>query len=275
MTIATRNRFIRIAALISLFLVIMSVISVILILSRDLLPAKAPGYRPLPILDDFFLTPYNPIAAIVAIGIFPLFALAGLIYILVAFEKTQTVEISFFAACVFATSFEAIRLLIPLNELWIHANFFSVTISRIVFFSRIFTLLALLSSAIFATGKTIQHVGPSIFLLSFFSFSLANAIPINSENISSNFLIPSGYKEIIIFFFLLLAVLCALSYFILGKRKNIPEYSRAATGVVLSLIGYFLLCACDSWIFFAGGSILFFTGSWLYLKPIHQYYLWQ
>jgi len=275
MTIAARNRFIRFATIISLALALAVIASVILILIHRSLPTEAPGFRPLGALEGFRLTPYSPTATVLAIGIFPFFSLAGLLYILFAFEKTQTVEITFFAACVFAVSFESLRLLIPLYEVWSLATFFSVTISRLVFFSRIFTLLALLSSAVFASGKTLQQLGPSIFLLAFFSFSLSTAIPVNSGSMSSIFLVASGYRETIRFFLFLLGTLSALSYLILGKTRNIPEYSRSAGGIVLLLAGYAMLGSCDTWIFLVAGTFLFFGGAWFYLNPIHRYYLWQ
>lgn len=275
MTIATRNRFIRISTVISLVLVIITIVTIILLLVRNLLPNDAPGFRPVPLLDAFYLTPYSALASVAAIGIFPCFALAGLVYILFAFEKTQTVEITFFAACVFAVSLESIRLLIPLFELWIHADYFLIPISRFIFFSRMFTLLALLASGLFATGNTVQQLGPSIFLLAFISFGLSNTIPINSGSFSSNFLVASGYKEPITFFFLLIGILSALSYHILGKSRNIPEYSSASAGIVLILTGYSLLSACDSWLFFLCGSSLLFVGASFYLKPMHRFYLWQ
>lgn len=275
MTIATRNRFIRVATVISLALVILSTFSIIVLFIRGSLPLSPPGFRPLPFLNSFFLTPYSSVATVLAISILPFFSLTGLVYILFSFEKTQSVEITFFAACVFATSFEAIRLFIPFYDFWLHSNYLSVTITRFVFFSRIFSFLALLSSAIFATGKTVHHVGPSIFLLAFLSFSLANAIPINSATISSIFLNGSGYKEIIGLFFVLLAFLSMISYYILGKTYNIPEYSRCGTGIIGILLGYGLLTSCDSWLFFFSGSLLLAYGAYIYLKSIHRFYLWQ
>lgn len=275
MTIATRNRFIRIATVFAFSLVVLSIVSGILILMRHLLPDTAPGFRPIRFPDGFFLTAYSPLASIASIAVFPCFALAGLIYILFAFEKTQTVEITFFAACVFALAFEAIRMFIPLYQLWIHAGFYMVTISHFIYFCRIFTILALLLSGIMATVKTAQQLGPSIFLLAFFSFSLSNAIPINSINIRSNFLVPSGYQGTIDLFFLIIGCLSVLTYLISGKTRGIPEYNQASVGIVLLLAGYVILTLCDTWLFFFGGSLLLFSGTWIYLRQIHTYYLWQ
>ena len=265
MTIATRNHFIRAATIVSFVLAAISVIGTIFILAHHGLPVTEPGRRPIDALSGFFLTHWNPVATVAAIGIFPILSLAGLLYVLFAFEKTQTVEITFFAAAIF----------VPLYGLWIHANFFSAAISRAVIFCRIFVLLALLASAIFTTGETIQQVGPSLFLLAFFSLSLANVMPINSGGMTSTFMIPTGFRGSLVSLLSLLGVLTLVSYLVLGKTRGIPEYGDSAGGIFLFLVGYALLALCDSWLFFAAGALLISVGSWVYLDRIHRYYLWQ
>ena len=275
MTIATRNRFIRLATLCAIAFLLMSAISVVLTVMHRSLPATPPGNRPIPLLDGWILTRYSPLASICAIAVFPALALAGLGYIMFAFEKTQTVEITFFAAAVFALSIESVRLFIPLYELWINAGFFAVTISRVVFFCRIFALLALLASGLFANTQTIQQIGPSIFLLAFFSFSLANSIPINSAGMESNFLVSAGYSAVLDLFFMLIGLLSTLSYLILGLTRGVKEYRAGALGILVLLVGYTLLLSCDSWVFLVAGTLLCANGAWLYLDRMHRYYLWQ
>jgi hypothetical protein len=275
MTIATRNHFIRAATIVSFVLAAISVIGTIFILAHHGLPATEPGRRPIDALSGFFLTRWNPVATVAAIGIFPILSLAGLLYVLFAFEKTQTVEITFFAAAIFVLSLESLRIFVPLYGLWVHANFFSAAISRAVIFCRIFVLLALLASAIFTTGETIQQVGPSLFLLAFFSLSLANVMPINSGGMTSTFMIPTGFRGSLVSLLSLLGVLTLVSYLVLGKTRGIPEYGDSAGGIFLFLVGYALLALCDSWLFFAAGALLISVGSWVYLDRIHRYYLWQ
>jgi hypothetical protein len=184
MTIAARNRLIRIAAFFSLALVVVTIICITLTVLHKNLPQTAPGVRPFPELTAHKLTAYSPFASMVAISAFPFFALLGLCYILFAFEKTQTVEITFFAACLFASSLEAFRIFIPYYALWNNTVFYASAISRIAYFSRILTLLLLLSSSIYTTGQAIQQIGASIFLLTFFLFGLTNAIPVNTGSMS-------------------------------------------------------------------------------------------
>ncbi len=275
MTIATRNKFIRAAAFIALALAITAVVCVILILVKKRLPTEMIGARAPIAFEGLPFARWSARASIASIALYPFFALAGLLYILFAFEKTQTVEITFFAACLFAISFEALRLFIPFYQTWVHGDFLAVAISRAVLVSRIFVLLGLLASGIFTTGQTAQQLGPSVFLLAFFSFGLGSAIPLNSSHMSANFLVIPGYSAMISLFMLLLGFLAVLSYLIPGKMRGIPEYRHAAFGLILFLAGYAILSQCDSWAFFGAGTILIAAGSWLYLERLHRYYLWQ
>ena len=275
MTIASRNRFIRIAALFSLALLITSITGIILICIHNGLPSSAHGTRPLAILGKFKLTPYSSLASMIAIGLYPFYSLVFLLYILIAFEKTQTVEIIFFAAFTFSVALEAFRIFIPLYQLWNNSSFYSVTISRIAYCSRILTVLFLLSSSIFTTRKSIQQLGPIIFLLAFLAFSLAYAIPANSGTINSNFLVTPGYSSMLNLFFFILVILCTVSYLIMGKTLGVKEYYQAAGGLILLLAGYSILAACDTWVFLAFGTFLLFWGTRIYLDRLHRYYLWQ
>jgi len=275
MTIASRNRFIRLAAFVSLALLITSITSIVLVLVHNGLPAAPQGTRPFAILDKIKLTSYSSLASMVAIGLYPFYSLVFLLYILFAFEKTQTVEVIFFAAFAFSVSLEAFRIFIPLYQLWNNSSFYSVTVSRIAYCSRILTVLFLLSSSIFTTRKSIQQLGPIIFLLAFLAFTLANAIPANSGTISSNFLVTPGYSPMLNLFFLILEILCTISYLILGKTLGVKEYTQAAGGLILLLAGYTLLASCDTWVFLVSGIFLLFFGTRIYLDRMHRYYLWQ
>ncbi len=273
MTLAARNNFIRIAAFMVLVLAVLSVTAMVIINLRGIDSLPAIDNRP-PI-PQFKLTPHAPAAALAGIVLFPLISLATLAYILFAFEKTQTTEITFFAAGIFSMALESFRIIIPLNELWAHTAFIVTAISRISLFCRLFTVLCLLSSIIFTTGQTSQQIGAAIFLTAFFSLSLVNAVPFNPANVNSSYYIMPGYSAMIHLFLTLLGILAISSYLIQGKARNVKEYSRAGTGLVLLLAGYGLLTVSDSWITAAAGAASLTTGAWRYLKQIHRYYLWQ
>jgi len=275
MTIATRNRFIRLATLFSFAMAIAALASIVLMLLHHGLPESLPGKRPFAALETLSLTHWSPLATVAAIGVLPVFSLGCLLYILFAFEKTQTVEITFFAACACVISLEALRIFVPLYGLWTYANFFTVAISRAALFARIFILLALLASVILTTGESIQQIGPNVFLLAFFSLSLANVIPVNSGAMASTFVTPIGFRGMVSALLVILALLGIISYLVQGKTRGIQEYGPAAMGLASFLTGYALLILCDSWLFFFAGTALLFLGAWRYLDSIHRYYLWQ
>lgn len=275
MTIAARNRFMQLATLASLLLAMIAVTSAIYILLNGLLSAERTGTRFFSGLDSLFLTPFSARASLAPAIFFPLFSLCSLLYILFAFEKTQTIEITFYAACVFVLSLESLRILVPMYTLWSSSLFFITALSRIILFCRIFITLSLLASILFTTGQTNQQLGSSLFLLAFFSFTLVNVVPFNAENVTSTYVIRSGYSRMILLFLFAIGGLAVLSYLIQGYTRGIREYRGAALGLVSFLLGYFLLGVCDSWLFFVCGAALLTQGSILYLKRIHAYYLWQ
>lgn len=275
MTLATRNRFVLSAMILSAVLTATALAATILILAQKRLPAEIPGLRQIPDLDSFFLTPYSALASVLALNAFPALALAGLVYILIAFEKTQSIEITFFAACAFALSFEGLRIFIPLYGLWDNSNFYLMTVSRMVLAGRIFIFLAILSSGLFTTGATSQQLGSALFLEAFFAFTIARAIPLNAGSVSSNFLILPGYGRLIAVVLVCLALLSMLVYLILAATRGIPEYRGAATGIALFLAGYTVLGASDTWIVLIAGTTLTAAGGSIFLGKIHTFYLWQ
>jgi hypothetical protein len=275
MTLASRNRFIRIALICSIGLVFLTVAGTVLVLAHHSLPDAFPGFRPLPSIEAFPLMKWSPLATSLAIIAFPLFSAIGLAYILFAFEKTQTVEITFFATCIFSVSLEAFRIFVPLYGLWIHAGFYAVAIARITYFSRFFTLLLLFASTIFATGQSVQQHAASIFLIAFCSFGISNAIPVDTGVMSSTFLMKSGYDGMIDLFFLTIGLMSFVSCLIVGLTRSAREYTQSAFGILLFLAGYAILVRTDTWLVLASGAVVMFGGAWLYLDRMHRYYLWQ
>lgn len=275
MTIAARNRFLRAALAMAAILLAGAAVAVIAVLTGDYLPAEAPGTRPLPFLGSLPLFRYSPVASVLAVAAFPLFAAASLAFILFAFEKTQTVELTFFAAAAFAVALESLRLVMPLRDLWVGSMVYSVSISRVALFARLMALLSILGGIIFATAENSQQTGAGVFILSFFSFSLAKAIPMNTSDLAANFYVRSGYPRAMETFLAIVGILSVAAFLLQGIRRGIPEYRRSAAGLAVFLAGYGLLLSCDAWAIFAAGTALFFGGARMFLRGLHSYYLWQ
>lgn len=275
MTIATRNRFISGALVLSGCIVAATIVCLVIILAHGINPENWMTYRPLFGISALNAFRYSPYATVAATTIMPISGLALLILILVYFEKTHTTEITFFAVFAFALTLESSRLLLPLYQHLIDSAFVAAVVTRIVFFSRFLTLMVLLAGAIFANGLLVQQIGPGLFLLAFFSLSLARAIPISAGIVESTFVAATGYTTAITVVQLVLGILSILSYLVLGYTRSIKEYHRAAFGMLLILAGYYFITRTDNWLMLLISLVLFCSGCWRYLISIHQHYLWQ
>lgn len=180
MTIAARNRFLRAGLILAAIMMILTCVAAVVVLTGGSLPKTAPGTRVLPLLDRLPAAPYSALASTLAIVVFPIFSVITLGYVLFGFEKTQTIELTFFAATAFAMALESFRILIPLLELWNNTTGYAVEVSRIALFGRLLAMLTMLAGIIFVTGDNAQQTGAGIFILAFFAFTLAKAIPVNS-----------------------------------------------------------------------------------------------
>ncbi len=273
MTIATRNRFFKLAIAVSALLSAAAIGIAVTALTGGRLPAEIPGVRVLSPPRGLPFSQWSPAASLIHLAAFPFFSLIWLIYIYRGFEKTQSSEMIFFAASVFAVSFEMLRIVIPLTG--VDGGYLITVISRVSLFSRIFFLLSILSSGLFNSAQTAQMIGSSIFLLGFISFSLSQSIPINSMGPTSNFILLTGYPAILSLFFVCIGALAILSYLILGITRATKEYFSYAGGLALLIPGYFLLILADNWLYAIGGAALLNFGTWLYMDRMHRYYLWQ
>lgn len=273
MTLAVRNRLVLFATIVTALIAIGTIFIAVLVFIKT--PSSFyVGERILHILSQFSLFSYSFYASIASVVFFPIFSFICLIIIYLSFEKTQSIEITFFAAALFAISFEGFRILIPFYELWEPTLFYASTITRIVLTSRIFLCLAIYSSGIFTTGATSGQLGAALFLEAFLSFTLAKIIPLNTYSLSSNFLINIGYSHIIFTIFLCMVILTIIIFYILAKTRSILEYLGVAHGLYSFFIGYFFLMLSDTWLILIASILLFTTGTRIFVKKIHAYHLW-
>ncbi len=274
MTIAARNRLIKLGMAFSCLL---SAASITIFILLCISPGASDGYGEIRFLQfpDFFLFDRNfyaaagGILALVVLGTITCFKMFFL------FEKTPSVEITFFSAGIISVSLESLRMLIPLCHLWQTQPFFIYIISRIIFFSRMFFVLTILAGAIFSFEKKIQQSGTALFFLAFLSFLAARLLPVNYSDPTSLFFLVPGYMTILIFLSMFLCITTVISFIIQGISKNDRKYYKTAMGAAFMLAGWTFLCLCDNWIFLGAGVIFLIAGTGQYLRSLHTYYMWQ
>lgn len=274
MTIAARNRLIKLGMLFSCLLSIIS-ISIFIFICINPDSAGSGGERRFLTFPDFFLFDFNFYAATAGILAMTLLSTTTCFRMYFLFEKTTSIEITFFAAGIISISLESIRMMVPLYNLWQAQPLFIYIISRTVFFSRIFFILAVLAGAIFSFEKNFQQGGTALFSLVFLAFLTARFLPVNYSDSTSLFFLAPGYLNILIFLSCFMCVTAVISFIIQGITKNDKAYYTTAAGCTFMLTGWILLCLCDNWVFLCAGLILQILGTEKYLRSLHTYYMWQ
>ncbi len=54
-----------------------------------------------------------------------------------------------------------------------------------------------------------------------------------------------------------------------------PEYRKASTGFIIMTAGYSLLIQTDALFLLVAGTVLLATGSTVFLRNLHKYYMWK
>ncbi len=226
-------------------------------------------------LSDNTLFSFNFYAASAAVLALTLAGTLTLLRVYFFFEKTPSIEITFFSAGLIAVSAECVRLLVPFFSLWETQPFMLVLISRTVLFIRVFFILTVLAGAVFANGKTMQKSGVLLFFIAIAAFFTATGIPVNYSELGSTFLLLPGYSGMLSLISVLLLLIACFSFFLQAKAFSIPEYYKTAAGCFCLSLGWISLCLCDCWALFASGTVLFLAGVCFYTQSLHKHYLWQ
>ena len=274
MTITARNRIIRGGAVLSVLLSLFAVAAFVLLFT------SAPGDTPpgiirvvaLPALEPFSDSFYAAASAALALTLAGTFALLRVYFL---FEKTPSIEITFFSACLIAVAAECVRLLVPFINLWTAQPFILIAVSRAVLFMRVFFILSLLAGSVFSIEKTLQNSGLLLFFVLVAAFFAAAGIPVNYAKPASAFFLMPGYPITLTLIFALLLAISPFSFFLQAKAHHAPDYYKTAIGCLCLSAGWAALGVCDCWALLGAGGILFIVGASLYIHSLHKIYLWQ
>ncbi len=275
MTIADRNKYLIFSLSVTAVLFIASIGCVFFLISHKLIgdmPTSFSGFQKTVLTQ---ILSYNNAAVIIGIAVFPLLSFLILMAIFFLFEKTHALELSFFCVFIFAVAFESLRLLFPLCNNNYILPFFVTSIVRLIFFFRFLGVLSLLVAGLFAHKVFTRETSWIIFLLCFISFALTHRIPVNASRTESFFLFSRHHRYLLYSFDGILCLLSVQSFFFAGLFRNIPEYTRAGIGLLVTITAYVVLLYTGSWISIIAGIIVFFIGSIAFIRTIHQFYLWQ
>jgi hypothetical protein len=203
-----------------------------------------------------------------------LYSFIGLLLIFSFFERTPTPEILYIAIFTISLSFEAIRLLLPLNLILNSPSFYLRITARILLFARFFGIFSLFTAGLCAAGLDVQKTRIAIFIMILATMVITGSVPIDVHSWDTGFNMIIGNKNMFRMIELLVFITTVVSFFIAAKIRDSKYYVHAAVGVMLALIGRNILLGTDNWIGAAQGILLLSFGTYYLCSKVHKIHLW-
>jgi hypothetical protein len=219
----------------------------------------------------FDAAPLAPFTTVVASIMYTL-AVSFLVYFF--FEKTQSPEILFFGLFTLSFTFEVLRLMLPLKELYGFSGVFLILGARLLFFGRFFGVLSLFASSVYAAGFDLQKQGTVVIAIAIAALVVCLGIPIDGFSWDTNLVMVSGYTIILRLAETGILVISVISFLAAAYTKGSREYLVVGLGAFLVFVGRDLLINADTWLTPIPGFIMLCAGTWLISSKLHQVYLW-
>lgn len=216
-------------------------------------------------LKSGFLFSQNFISVIVSIFIFSAYVPITLSIILRLFEKTQAMEIVFYAVFLLGCFMEQARMLMPLFDLWKTYTVLLNTIGRIVICGRMLAPLSLFFIPVFTELKHRQDFTQNIILAILIAVFTGLLMPLDASKTTSTCTVVWSYEEI---FFAVRLLLFIASVICFKGKGNLVGY-------IILFAGYSCLCIADSIAVLSAGAVLLIAGTYRFIVAYHKMYLWR
>jgi hypothetical protein len=219
----------------------------------------------------FAAAPPAPFATVIVSVVYTL-AVSILIYFF--FEKTQSPEILFFGLFILSFTFEALRFMLPLKELYGFSGVFLALGARILFFGRFSGVLSLCASSVYAAGYNLQKQGSIVIAIAIAALIISLGIPIDGFSWDTNLVMISGYSLILRAAEMGILAISVASFFIAAYTRGSAEYLTVGLGAFLVCVGRDLFINADTWLTPIPGFVMLCAGTWLISVKLHEVYLW-
>ncbi len=215
---------------------------------------------------------YTMLAAAVASGLYAA-AVSGL----VAFKsgKTVSVEIFFFALWAFCQTFELARIASLALGVAGAGSVATGIATRIALFGRYTGTIAIFAGSLFSVGLKQERGMPILSAALLGGMLFASLQPLNSLAPGINFLAEQGVAPLALSFELALIAMALVDYAIAWRSGRDNAYLRAGLGIAVCFGSVLTLrTTLSPWM--ASAAVPFLAlGTWLYIKSMHDYYLWR
>jgi hypothetical protein len=213
-------------------------------------------------------------AVFAALMLAALYSFIGILLIHSFFERTPTPEILYIAIFTISLSFEAIRLLLPLNIILNFPSVYLRIVTRVLLFARFFGIFSLFTAGLCAAGLDVQKTRNAIFIIIIAVLVITGSVPIDVHSWDTGFNLTIGYTTMFRMIELLVFITTIASFFIAAKVRDSKEYVYAGVGVIFALTGRNILLGTDNWIGVVLGILLLSFGTWFLCRKVHKIHLW-
>jgi len=215
------------------------------------------------------------VAAALGIGLCVVYATFTLGFILFNFRKTASAEIFFYAFWVLSVGLEVLRLALA----WAIGGGAPIPLqilgAKALVFSRFVGYFSIFLSGLYAVGFRNEKLGTVIALMVAVAFGLAASIPVDTGSFTVMLELRPGYANVTQGLGLVAGLVTIANFLHAARVASEAAYRAAALGCLLFLLGRHLLVAYWNPYLMGVGLILLATGSALFVRRLHAYYLWQ
>ncbi len=204
-------------------------------------------------------------------------AYASIVSGLIVFRsgRTVSVEIFFFALWAFCQVFELARVgsvLLGMAD----ANISAYSLmTRLALFGRYAGSIGLFAGSLFSVGLKQERAMPSMTFALMAGLLFASIHPLNSVSPGADLLADRGNETLARGFELAILALALIDYGLAWRSVKDKAYLLAAGGLAMCVAATTMLRAVAApWAVAASVPILG-VGTWLYIKSMHDYYLWR
>lgn len=215
---------------------------------------------------------YTVLSASVACGIF---SVTVSLLIAIKSGKTVSVEIFFFALWALCQGFELVKVgSLALSSVGAGLDTFEI-VTRAALFGRYTGTIAIFGGSLFSVGLR-QERGLSVLAVTVLGGLLFASIhPLNSVGPGIDFLADRGVESLAAAFEIAVIVMALLNYAIAYRSSREKSHLHAGLGLTLCISASIVLrISSTTWIVVLGVPALG-LGAWVYMKSLHDYYLWR
>jgi hypothetical protein len=191
-----------------------------------------------------------------------------------SFEKTQSPEILFVVFFAASFSLEALRLIIPLGQLYEIPSLYMLVAARIILFGRYFGLFSLFTASVYAVGFKVQKQRNVITIIAVITLIIVLGVPIDTQTWDSSLNMITGYTSMFRLIETGAFLITTISFFIAAWIRSSRDFIFIGAGAALAFLGRNILLSAVTWVGLPIGLLFLAAGTWLICTRLHKIYLW-